>query len=103
MSAKGRTPDHVARDISGSMGLPFAVLAARMRETFDQGARFTPVLRFILADEAQRAFYVERWCYRGSIDDWVDIGAAGELRCLVQQTVPKLGTDAFFELMWLSA
>jgi len=99
----GADPDHVARDISGSMGLPFAVLAARMRETFDRSARFTPVLRFSLADEAKRTFYVERWCYLGSIDDWVNIGAAGQLSSLVKQTVPKLGSDAFFELMWLSA
>ena len=81
------------------MNLPFAVLAARMHETFDRSARFTPVLRFILADEAKRMFYTERWCYLGSIDDWVDIGAAGQLSSLVKQTVPKLGTDAFFDLM----
>jgi hypothetical protein len=56
-----------------------------------------------LADEVKRMFYVERWCYLGSIDDWVDIGAAGQLSRLVKQTVPTLGTDAFFELMWLSA
>lgn len=100
---EGADPDLVVRDISGSMGLPVAVVAARMRETFDRGARFSPVLRFILADEAKRMFYVERWCYLGSIDDWVDIRAAGRLSRLVKQTVPKLGTDAFFELMWLSA
>jgi hypothetical protein len=99
---EGADPDHVARDIAGSIDLPFAVLAARMRETFDRSARFTPVLRFILADEAKRAFYVERWCYLGSIDDWIDTGAAGQLSLLVKQTVPKLGSDAFFELTWLS-
>ena len=99
---EGADPEHVARDISGSMGLPFAILAARMSETFDRSTRFTPVLRFILADEAKRMFYTERWCYLGSIDDWVDIGAAGQLGRLVKQTVPKLGTEAFFELMWLS-
>jgi hypothetical protein len=60
------------------------------------------VLRFTLADQAKRTFYAERWCYLGSIDDWVDIGAAGQLSSLVKQTVPKLGSDAFFELMWLS-
>lgn len=72
------------------------------REDMDRSARFTPVLRFILADEAKRPFYVERWCYLGSIDDWVNIGAAGQLSRWVKQTVPKLGSDAFFELMWLS-
>jgi len=99
---EGADPDHVARGIAGSLNLPFAVLAARMSETFDRSARFTPVLRFILADEAKRTFYVERWCYLGSIDDWVNIGAAGQLSRLVKQTVPKLGTEAFFELSWLS-
>ena len=99
---EGADPDQVVRDIAGSMNLPFAVLAARMRETFDRSARFTPVLRFTLADEAKRTFYVERWCYLGSIDDWMDIGAAGQLSRWVKQTVPTLGTEAFFELMWLS-
>ena len=99
---EGADPDLVARDLAGSLDLPFAFLAARMRESFDQSARFTPVLRFILADEAKRTFYVERWCYLGSIDDWVNIGAAGQLSRWVKQTVPKLGTDAFFELMWVS-
>ena len=95
---EGADPDHVARDIAGSMGLPFAVLAARMRETFDQSARFTPVLRFVLADEAKRTFCVERWCYLGSIDDWVDIGAAGQLGRLVKQTVPKSGQRCLFRV-----
>ena len=99
---EGADPDLVARDLAGSLDLPFTVLAARMRETFDQSARFTPVLRFILADEAKRTFYVERWCYLGSIDDWVNIGAVGQLGRLVKQTVPKLGSDAFFGLMWFS-
>jgi len=99
---EGADPDLVARDLAGSLDLTFAVLAARMRETFDQSARFTPVLRFILADEAKRTFYVERWCYLGSIDDWVNIGAVGQLGRLVKQTVPKLGSDAFFGLMWFS-
>jgi hypothetical protein len=99
---EGTDPDHVVRDIAGSMDLPFAVLVARMRDSFDRSARFTPVLRFTLADEAKRTFYVERWCYLGSIDDWMDIGAAGQLSHWVKQTVPTLGTEAFFELMWLS-
>ena len=86
---EGADPDHVARDIAGSLGLPFAVLAARIHETFNQSARFTPVLRFTLADESKRGFYVERWCYLGSIDDWVDIGTAKQLSRLVNRQCPS--------------
>ena len=100
---EGADPDHVARRYRGfAWTCPLPCWPPGCAKTFDRSARFTPVLRFTLTDEAKRTFYVERWCYLGSIDDWVDIGAAGQLSCLVKQTVPKLGTDAFFELMWLS-
>jgi hypothetical protein len=97
----GEDPDKVLQ-LFGAYGMFPDIDVNRFREDMDRSARFTPVLRFILADEAKRAFYVERWCYLGSIDDWVDIGAAGQLSSLVKQTVPKLGSDAFFELTWLS-
>lgn len=67
----------------------------RIRATMEDHARFTPVMRFILADEGQRTFRAERWCYRGSIDDWIDIRSTGTLD---RQLVPKLGTEQFFEL-----
>jgi hypothetical protein len=68
-----------------------------MRETLAEGAQFTPVMRFILADEAERTFRAERWCYRGSIDDWifVDVGPVAKL---ARRMIPTLGTDAFYEL-----
>jgi hypothetical protein len=74
-------------------------LDQRIRDEIEQHGRFTPVLRFILDDEARRTFRAERWCYLGSIDDWIDIGSPGPLDRLARQMVPKLGTEAFFELM----
>ena len=71
-----------------------------LRELFDQGARYTPVLRFTLSSEETRAFFAERWCYLGSIDDWIQISAAASLRQLAQRLIPRLGTDAFFEVDW---
>ena len=73
-------------------------LADRIQATMEGRARFTPVLRFILADEERRTFRVERWCYLGSIDDWIDVGAMGPVDRLARQLIPKLGTDQFFEL-----
>jgi len=94
----GEDTDKVLQ-LFGAYGMFPDIEVNRFREDMDRSARFSPVLRFTLADQAKRTFYAERWCYLGSIDDWVDIGAAGQLSSLVKQTVPKLGTDAFFDLM----
>jgi hypothetical protein len=63
-------------------------------------ARFTPVLRFILEDVEERTFRTERWCYLGSIDDWIDVGPMGPVDRLARHWVPKLGTDALFEVVF---
>jgi hypothetical protein len=69
----------------------------RLREMLDRRARFTPVMRFILLNETTRTFCTERWCYLGSIDDWISVGPPGPLEQLARQFIPKLGTDALFE------
>ena len=69
----------------------------RLRAEQERHARFTPVLRFILADAKQRIFRVERMHYGGR-DEWFEIQARGRVGRLVRQLTPKLGTHAFFEL-----
>jgi hypothetical protein len=34
--------------------------------------RYVKVMRFTLIDEKDRSFRVQRWCFRGSIDRWID-------------------------------
>ena len=79
-------------------GLDMPGLADRLRPTMERRAQFTPVLRFILADAERRTFRVERWCYLGSIDDWIHVGPTGPLDRLARHWIPRLGTDQFFEL-----
>jgi len=67
------------------------------REVLEQGARFTPVLRFILADAKRRTFRVERMHYGGR-NEWFELGYTGPVKRLARQLVPTLGTHAFFEL-----
>ena len=71
---------------------------ASLQEILDKSAQFSPVLRFTLSDEEKRTFYAERWCYLGSIDDWIHAGPNGPVHLLAQLMIPKLGTDAFFDL-----
>jgi hypothetical protein len=60
------------------------------------------VMRFTLADENDRTFRVQRWCFRGSIDRWIDfwaLGSEGNLSDLVKKFCPHVGQESFFELM----
>jgi hypothetical protein len=55
------------------------------------------MLQFVLDDEKCRTFTAQRYCFRGAIDDWIDIGY-GPLTTLVKQYVPPLGQESYFEL-----
>ena len=35
--------------------------------------QYSPMMQFILEEKEQRLFTVQRYCFRGSIDDWIDI------------------------------
>ena len=83
----------------GRSGLPVPAGAVEeARAEYDRHARYTPVLRFILLDAAQRTFHPQRWCYLGSIDGWLDLLATGSLEQLAARLVPTLGTDDFYQL-----
>lgn len=82
-------------------GFPPFFSMSRMQEFFDQHAHFTAVLRFILTDEKKRLFVAERYCFMGSIEDWIpSLGGGPEpLKDLVDKYVPHLGQESFFDLM----
>jgi hypothetical protein len=75
-----------------------ANMAKRLQEEERVYGQFTPVMRFILTDEQKRRFRAQRMCYRGSIDDWIDIAFDETIAKIVSRLIPKLGTDGFFEL-----
>jgi len=72
----------------------------RMLEWYEQNAHFTPVFRFTLVDPQERLFIAERFCFRGSIDDWMGLcnGGPDSLRTLAKRYVRHLGEDSFYEL-----
>jgi hypothetical protein len=63
-----------------------------------QHSNAQPIMKFELIDKDVREFSAYRWCFRGSIDDWVTIGFSGKLKKLVDQYCQALGTDDFYEL-----
>jgi hypothetical protein len=78
-------------------GLGMPGLDDRIRAERERYARFTPVLRFILANTERRIFRVERMHYGGR-DEWFELRPKGPVDRLARQLIPKLGTHAFFEL-----
>ena len=61
---------------------------------------YSPMLQFVLMDKTKREFEVRRYCFLGSIDDWIGIGNTGSLSELVKTYVQHLGEESYFELVF---
>lgn len=62
--------------------------------------REEPCFKFSLCDEEKRSFVASRWCYRGSIDDWIPLCSGPEpLSQLVRKYCRHIGEESFFELI----
>jgi hypothetical protein len=59
---------------------------------------YSPMLQFTLTDKTNRMFEPLRYCYLGSIDDWITIGKEDELSKLVKAYVKHLGEESFYDL-----
>jgi hypothetical protein len=60
---------------------------------------YSPMMRFVLVDPEHRLFATQRWCFLGSIDDWIYLSRAEQLATLLAKYAPHLGKESFFELM----
>lgn len=70
----------------------------RMMQLLQQQIHYSPMLQFILVDVQQRLFAVQRYCFRGAIDDWINIGFPNTLAHGVKTFVKHLGKPSYFEL-----
>jgi hypothetical protein len=59
---------------------------------------YSPMLVFQLVDVTRRMFQTLRYCFLGSVDDWIKIGKPGKLAHLVKRYVKHLGQDSYVEL-----
>jgi len=82
-------------------GLPF-ISPKKVRAAADRIIRRSPhvkMMRFVLVDEDERLFHVERWCFLGGIDNWIFLDGPANLEKLVRKYVKHLGAESFFDLM----
>lgn len=61
-------------------------------------ANYMAVLRFVLTDPSKRHFIPERFCFRGSVDDWIGLGAPAPLPALLKKFVKHLGNESIYDL-----
>jgi hypothetical protein len=57
------------------------------------------MMRFILTDPAERTFDVQRWCFRGSVENWIYLDDGKPLAALLKKYVRHLGKESFYQLM----
>ncbi len=87
---------YVAQDISGFSTRGF--FAGAIDTSLDLYAYYSAQFRFTLIDPEKRVFSAERWCYFGSIDDWIFIGNLSSLEFLCKKHFPHLGQDSYYDL-----
>jgi hypothetical protein len=94
------TPDHDPRAAASLLNKFFGGLpGAPQADEIARDVHYTAMLRFTLIDEKKRLFTVERWCFRGSIDDWFFLDGPKPLQALTRKYLPHLNRESFFELM----
>jgi hypothetical protein len=81
-----------------SFALPW-ISKATIKQSVIQNANYMAVMRFVLADSEKRLFVAERFCFRGSVEDWIDIGGpAQKLAVVLKKFIKHLGRESIFEL-----
>ena len=86
-----------------SSGIPalerLALMSQRHLEAVeDRLAHYQPVFRFVLVDPNRRLFAPERYCFRGSVEDWISVGPVESIKNLAAKYLKHLGKDSMFEL-----
>ncbi len=73
--------------------------AERLEDTIRQSTRYEHTFRFRLFDEKWRGFQTQRYCYRGSVDAWINIGDPGFLPDLAETYLKHIGQESYYDLM----
>ncbi len=92
------TPDRDPEDAAAAMEKIFDTLPPKALEWTARHTGYNAEMRFTLSKVDQRIFTAERYCHRGSIDDWIRIDGPAPIEPLAQMLVQHLGRDSLYEL-----
>lgn len=85
--------DDPIRGLGQELGLP-----SLPRHISARHAVYVATMRFVLVDRKARLFRPQRYCSRGSIDKWINIGPPDTLSSVIERYVGHLGRESFYEL-----
>jgi hypothetical protein len=94
----GSDPDRTLDIFGDKLGI-FPGRRAETRDWLMKKAVYSAMFRFKLINEKKRLFAVDRWCFKGSIDNWFPLESAQSLEKQARQFLPHLGKESFYELM----
>jgi len=92
-------PDQDLEDLKAELHRFAFVSTEKLNDVFEKSLTYSPMLRFSLESEEQREFLLQRYCFLGSIDDWVYLESSSSLRDMVKKYCKHLGKESFFDLM----
>jgi len=92
------TDDEALEGLTDTLRLPQSVIA-KLRDELTRRAYYQKMLRFDLVDADERLYVAQRWCFRGSIDDWIFLGGPAPLADLLDKFAKHLGKESFYELI----
>ena len=92
------TPDQDVDLLADTLSFLAGSRSAKVKAVVEKVLTYSPMLQFVLTDKGRRLFETQRYCFLGSIDDWITIGGEDELPRLVESYVKHLGEESFYEL-----
>lgn len=92
------TPDQDVDLLAETFEIFPGVQVERAKAALQSVLSYSPMLQFVLVDEEKRLFETRRYCFLGSIDDWISISGAEPLSELVPTYVQYLGEDSYYDL-----
>ena len=93
------TPDQNVDSLSDTLSLLAGSRVTRVTAVLKSVLTYSPMLQFVLTSKVNRVFETQRYCFLGSIDDWILIGDRDELPRLVKEYVKHLGEESFYDLI----
>jgi len=93
------TPDQETDLMADTLGDLFGLEKSMVRSVMEGYLSFSPMMQFVLVDKSRRLFDAQRYCFRGSIDDWITIEYRDDLSNLVKTYVEHLGEESFYDLI----
>jgi hypothetical protein len=67
-------------------------------EALSISVNYSPIMKFVLNDKKKRTFIASRYCFLGSIDDWIFLGGPRPLNEIVKDYIKHVGKESFFEI-----